>query len=132
MKPNSTTLSGLPRGVSLHRPPHKRLDRESLSTDGLDPRGVTVGVLPGHYTSVPTFALGGLDARSKVISRHEATVGLVASRRGLADDELVERDARSSNLEDGGLGPLTPGLGEKVVAGGVFGVLTPLSASPRG
>ena len=71
--------------------------------------------LPDHDTAVPALGLGLLDALAERGGRHDA-VGRVRAAGGLADDELVERDAVLGDLEERRAGEGAAGLGQQARA----------------
>ena len=71
--------------------------------------------LPDHDTSVPPLRLSLLHARTKGGRVHEA-VGSISRGGGLANDELVEREAVIRDLEEGRAGEAAPRAGEEPCA----------------
>ena len=71
--------------------------------------------LPDHDTSVPALRLRLLHARAKSSGVH-VPVRRVSCSGGLADDELVERDAVLRDLEERGARECATGAGEEARA----------------
>jgi hypothetical protein len=80
------------------------LDREGVAANGGNPVFIRVGELPGHDATVPVLGSCLCNTLGESGGGHVSVVRITCGG-GLANDKLVEGDARVGDLEQGGLGP---------------------------